>query len=78
VKDLKAGQGYDLEIRLNNAEFILRGSPFTCWGGIRLGGIRKIEEDQGITEAVELAKESDGALASNFRTRVIDTLLLMT
>jgi beta-glucosidase len=61
VKGLKAGQEYNLEIRLNNADFIAGGSPFTCRGGIRLGGIRQVEGEQAITEAAQLAKDSDGA-----------------
>lgn len=59
VKGLKAGQTYDLELRLNNAEFAARGSPFACWGGVRLGGMRQIFADEGIAEAVKLAKEAD-------------------
>ena len=73
MKGLKAGQRYDLEIRLSNAEFIARGSPFTCRGGIRLGGIRQIGEEQAINEAVQLAKESDGALLSHFYALVVVT-----
>lgn len=61
VKGLTKGQTYDLEIRMNNASFLSRGSPFTCRGGIRLGGIRQIEEEQEIKNAAKLAKESDGS-----------------
>ncbi|KAG6888900.1 hypothetical protein C0992_007139 [Termitomyces sp. T32_za158] len=59
VKGMKAGQTYHLELRLNNAEFAARGSPFACWGGVRLGGMRQIIADEGIAEAVMLAKEAD-------------------
>lgn len=64
VKGLKAGQEYSLEIRLSNADFVARGSPFICWGGIRLGGIRQFGGDEAIEEAVQLAKESDGECRS--------------
>lgn len=60
AKGLKAGQEYNLELRLSNADFVARGSPFQCWGGIRLGGIREFGGDEAINEAVELAKASDG------------------
>ena len=60
MKALKAGQSYCVEIRLNNAEFLVRGSPFSSRGGIRLGGIRAIGSEKAIQEAVQLAKESDG------------------
>jgi hypothetical protein len=60
VKDLKAGQAYELEVRLDNASFISRGTPFFCRGGMRLGGFRKLEEDDAIAKAVHLAKGSDG------------------
>ncbi|KAG6910989.1 hypothetical protein DXG01_006043 [Tephrocybe rancida] len=62
VKDLKAGQTYDLEIRLTTADFATRGSPFPCWGGVRLGGMRQIEEVTAIAEAVQLAKNADAAI----------------
>ncbi|KAG6915306.1 hypothetical protein DXG01_012229 [Tephrocybe rancida] len=62
VKDLKAGQTYDLEIRLTTADFATRGNPFACWGGVRLGGMRKIEEEAAIAEAVQLAKDADAAI----------------
>ncbi|KAG5718830.1 putative beta-glucosidase I [Termitomyces sp. T112] len=62
VKDLKAGRTYDLELRLSNAEFAARGSPFVCWGGVRLGGMRQISADEGITDAVKLAKDADAAI----------------
>ncbi|KDR84011.1 hypothetical protein GALMADRAFT_236587 [Galerina marginata CBS 339.88] len=56
---LKAGQEYDLEIRTCSAEFVARGTPFRCWGGIRAGAIRIIDDDSAIQEAVKIAKESD-------------------
>ncbi|KAF5388345.1 hypothetical protein D9615_000633 [Tricholomella constricta] len=60
VKGLKAGQVYDLELRLSNAEFAVRGSPFRCWGGVRMGAMKQINGDGAITEAVQLAKAADG------------------
>ncbi|KAG6861560.1 hypothetical protein C0995_014856 [Termitomyces sp. Mi166 len=70
VKKLKAGQTYDLELRLSNAEFAARGSPFVCWGGVRLGGMHQISVDEGIAQAVSLAAEADGRrliLLAHFR-----------
>lgn len=60
VCDLKAGQSYNIEIRLSNAEIVSHGSPIICRGGIRLGAIRKIGAEEAIKEAVQLAKDSDG------------------
>ncbi|KAF8663458.1 hypothetical protein AX16_001028 [Volvariella volvacea WC 439] len=62
VKGLKAGQAYDLEIRIHNAEFIARGSPFICWGGIRLGGIKQIDAQEAIAEAVRVAQQADATI----------------
>ena len=56
---LKAGQKYNIEIRLSNKEFIARGAPFSTRGGIRLGAIRKIDPEEGLKDAVELAKKTD-------------------
>lgn len=64
VKGLKAGQPYGLEIRISTSDFAARGSPFICWGGIRLGGARQFDGDEAIEEAATLAKNSDGALNS--------------
>jgi len=61
VKSLKAGQTYELELRLSNVDFAASDS-FVCWGGIRLGGIWKINEDSAIAEAVKLAKDADAAI----------------
>ena len=72
VKDLKAGQGYDLEIRISNADFATSALPFPFWGVIRAGGIQNIGGDAAIQQAVELAKESDGQWSSPF---FIKTLL---
>ncbi|EIN10508.1 glycoside hydrolase family 3 protein [Punctularia strigosozonata HHB-11173 SS5] len=59
VKDLKAGKSYRFELRLSNQAFMSRASPFTCRGGIRLGAWRDVAVEEGIHEAVALAKESD-------------------
>lgn len=63
VPKLKAGQTYDLELRVSNGTFIARGSPFKCWGGIRIGGIQQIDDDEAIGRAVKIAKESDGGFS---------------
>ena len=60
VKGLKAGKTYHLELRLSNADFATRESRVTSWGGIRLGGIRQINGDHAISEAVQLASCADG------------------
>lgn len=60
VKDLKGGQEYDLEIRVSSEEFVARGTPFPCWGGIRAGAIRDLKDEEHIQEAVDLARSSDG------------------
>ncbi|KAL1708539.1 glycoside hydrolase family 3 protein, partial [Schizophyllum commune] len=62
VKGLKAGQTYDLEIRINSADFQARSSPFECYGGIRLGAMPSTDAEVAIREAVEVARESDVAL----------------
>ncbi|KAL1680722.1 glycoside hydrolase family 3 protein [Schizophyllum commune] len=62
VKGLKAGQTYDLEIRINSADFQARSSPFECYGGIRLGAMPSTDAEEAIREAVEVARESDVAL----------------
>ncbi|KAF8914231.1 glycoside hydrolase family 3 protein [Gymnopilus junonius] len=59
VKGFKAGEEYDLEIRVSSAEFASRGSPFLCWGGIRAGGIRDVDGESAIQEALQIAKEAD-------------------
>ncbi len=66
VPGLKAGQSYDLEIRLENADFIKRTPPFASWGGIRLGGARKIDPQVELKHAAELAREADGKVSSPY------------
>jgi beta-glucosidase len=39
---------------------VARGTPFTCRGGIRLGAIRKVDDEEAIQHAATLAKEADG------------------
>jgi beta-glucosidase len=65
VPGLKAGQAYDLELRISNGAFVARGSPYRCWGGIRMGGIRQINDDEAIDSAVKLAKDSDSGYDSS-------------
>ncbi|KAL0570610.1 hypothetical protein V5O48_011358 [Marasmius crinis-equi] len=59
VKNLKKGQSYRLEVRVSNEEFVKKTAILPTWGGLRLGGIRVVDPDQGIRDAVGLAKESD-------------------
>lgn len=68
VEGLKAGEEYDLEIRISNTEFAARGSPYVCWGGIRVGGVRKVNGASAIQDAVQLAKDSDGSTLLIFLT----------
>ncbi|KAG5648832.1 hypothetical protein DXG03_000181 [Asterophora parasitica] len=63
VTGLRAGQTYDLELRLCNADFAARGSPFLCWGGVRLGAMKRISADGAIADAVQLAKEANGKVS---------------
>ncbi|KAF9485175.1 glycoside hydrolase family 3 protein [Pholiota conissans] len=59
AKDLRAGQEYDLEIRMSNAFFASSGIPFPCWGVMRAGAVKIVDADVSIREAVALAHESD-------------------
>lgn len=56
--------GLAVEIRMSNQAFITKGSPFSTRGGIRLGAIRQLDSEQGIKDAVAVAKESDGKFNS--------------
>lgn len=71
VKDLKAGQAYDLEIRISNADFANQALPFPFWGVIRAGGIKNVDGDAAIQQAVELAKESDGQWSFSFFIKIL-------
>ncbi|KAJ7094493.1 glycoside hydrolase family 3 protein [Mycena belliarum] len=62
VTGLKAGQAYDLEARICTTDFAAKPTPFTCWGGVRIGGVRLFDGEEAIKEAVALATDSDGAL----------------
>lgn len=64
VRDLKAGQVYNWELRMNYANFTARGNPFLCWGAIRLAGACLINESDAIQAAAQLAKTADGMLRS--------------
>ncbi|KAJ7241955.1 glycoside hydrolase family 3 protein [Mycena haematopus] len=58
VKGLKAGQSYDIELRISTSDFLPK-SPIPCWGGLRIGGARQFDGEDGIKDAAALAKESD-------------------
>ena len=60
LKGLKAGQSHNIEIRVSNQDFIAGGPIFPYRGGFRLGAIKKQTDEDGIKEAVELAKDADG------------------
>ena len=60
VRGLEAGNEYDIEIRTSNSHLVAKGSPFNSRGGIRLGAMRQIKEEDAIKDAVELAEKSDG------------------
>ncbi|KAJ2927902.1 hypothetical protein H1R20_g9210, partial [Candolleomyces eurysporus] len=62
VQGLKENQAYSLELRLSSAEFVGRGPPIQCWGGIRLGAIPKTDPEEEIKKAAQLAKASDVAI----------------
>ncbi|KAF5363750.1 hypothetical protein D9756_000198 [Leucocoprinus leucothites] len=59
IPGLKAGQSYELEIRLTNTDLAQRGSPFKTWGGLRLGGARKVDPQAELAHAAQLAKQAD-------------------
>ncbi|GJE99911.1 glycoside hydrolase family 3 protein [Phanerochaete sordida] len=59
MKGLEAGTQHKVEVRLSNQEFIGRGAPFTTRGGLRIGAIRQIDPEEGLKQAVDLAKKSD-------------------
>ncbi|KIJ69935.1 glycoside hydrolase family 3 protein [Hydnomerulius pinastri MD-312] len=59
AKGLVKGQTYRLEVRLSNEEFVNRGPPVPCWGGLRIGAFCKFEEESGLRRAVDAAKEAD-------------------
>jgi len=63
VKGLQAGQKYKVEVRISNVELVEKGLPFPCWGGLRFGGIKVVEDEAALNDAIQLAKESDGELA---------------
>lgn len=71
VKDLKANQAYNVDLRLSNSTLVSGESLFTCRGGIQLGAIRQVGED-AIRDAVTLAKESDGM---RFHVYLLQTLI---
>ncbi|KAJ3574795.1 hypothetical protein NP233_g1525 [Leucocoprinus birnbaumii] len=62
VSSLKAGQSYQLEIRLENQDLTQRGSPFKSWGGLRVGGARKVDPQTELTHAAEVAKQADAVI----------------
>jgi beta-glucosidase len=59
VKDMQKGREYAIEVRIANGDFVARGSPFKCWGGLRLGAAPYVEAQKGIEEAAEIAKSAD-------------------
>lgn len=59
LKGIKAGKEYKVEVRLSNKEFIARGAPFTTRGGLRIGAIRQIDPEEGIKQAIDVAKGAD-------------------
>ncbi|KAJ6539657.1 glycoside hydrolase family 3 protein [Mycena capillaripes] len=62
VEGLKAGQPYELEVRISTSDFIAKALSFTFWGGIRLGGVRQFDGEEAIKSAAALAKDSDAVV----------------
>lgn len=60
IHGLEANKKYDMEIRTTTSQLDPRGSPFTSRGGIRVGAMRRVKEEDAIRDAVDLAKKSDG------------------
>ncbi|KAI0057601.1 glycoside hydrolase family 3 protein [Artomyces pyxidatus] len=62
VKGLKAGEPVDVEVRMTNATFVVRGAPFETRGGVRLGAVRVVGGEEAVESAVKLAQEADVAI----------------
>ncbi|KAJ7498630.1 glycoside hydrolase family 3 protein [Mycena latifolia] len=63
VRGLKAGQPYDLEVRISTSDFAAKAKPFRhCWGGVRIGGFCQVDGEEAIKEAAALAKDSDAVI----------------
>ena len=60
IHGLEANKKYDMEIRTTTSQLDPRGSPFTSRGGIRVGAMRQVKEEDAIRDAIDLAKKSDG------------------
>ena len=59
MPNLQKGRTYNVELRLNNQQFISRGSPFFCRGGLRLGAVKRIAPEEEIENAVQIASVAD-------------------
>lgn len=57
---VEKGKTYALELRRGLVDFAALGSPFACWGRVRIGGKKAVKDEDALAEAVRLAKESDG------------------
>lgn len=60
VNDLKAGQGYKVEIRASNHDYVKQVPIIPNWGGLRIGAVKVVEPEDALNEAVDLARVSDG------------------
>ncbi|KAJ3873284.1 glycoside hydrolase family 3 protein, partial [Lentinula edodes] len=61
VNDLKGGQGYKVEIRASNHDYVKQVPIIPNWGGLRIGAV-KVEPEDALNEAVDLARVSDVAI----------------
>lgn len=59
VPNIEKGKTYELEIRSCNKILVVGGAPFTCRGGLRLGGERASTPEQARDEALTVAKDAD-------------------
>ncbi|KAJ3796785.1 glycoside hydrolase family 3 protein [Lentinula aff. detonsa] len=62
VPGLKAGQGYLLEVRANNHDYVKQVPIIPNWGGLRLGAVKVVEPEDALKEAIDLAKSTDVAI----------------
>ncbi|KAJ3776727.1 glycoside hydrolase family 3 protein [Lentinula raphanica] len=62
VPDLKAGQGYRLEVRASNHAYVRQTPIIPNWGGLRIGAIRAVEPEDALKNAIQLAESSDVAI----------------
>jgi beta-glucosidase len=59
VSGLEKGSKHEIEVRGCNGRLVTGGAPFTCWGGLRLGGSKAWTVQEAKEDALEVAKSAD-------------------